>query len=610
MLKLQFYILKKTNLDPGGTYMRFNPDYSNLSLSFENRDNIAEKRLIVSGNLKIFREADFELFKEIYDGIGSFATYIQTNIADIKIVNASESYFATINLEQAYNESLRIFEGEFVLKDKYTQILDRKSSPITFTSISALPTVSISNINNIYSIKNTLVTQSRQAIITLPLSGSPYTLPAETNGLPAGFNLSDAEQDTAGITVVDLRILDNGFIKATSKFLISYEIDYFERAIATRTYTGADTFISDIYGATISFANYTLDNFDNITIEYSRFRDFYSVVRFVVSSISNDTILLDSSGTTTDSFYFLKNFQSEYLSNVFENLAICNLTNIFVNSALDEPNVAATRDNITFDMILKVFERFSLFWYIENRSGDLYLMTKHFSELVDNNGSVNLNNYKSRNWCRYANKFEIQEPDFTTVYAEQKSDYGEWQNVYMDFKLFTNTDATVIDNTKQLNLTEQNIFTDIDDVIVYNSDRYDAASVGNFILVGLGFTNFVLRGEVFAGTSQKNNVFLSHVYLYRNFLANLPSNVYNILNFNGSWEFPVAFTFPWGSELDYPIDDDRLAKRKKYEIILPLNYLSEISLDENVKYLGEWLQIEKGEINLQNSTIKLTLQKL
>jgi hypothetical protein len=151
-------------------------------------------------------------------------------------------------------------------------------------------------------------------------------------------------------------------------------------------YTAGSFIYSYLFVTSPDKASLTITNTLTQYTTFERAFDFYTAVQKVVQNIDS-TILFDSTGTTTDSFYFLKNYTGESLTfgsttttKCFEYLSLVQITDIILESDNMQKDQPATIGMLTFEKIINFFENIGIYYYLENRTGTYYFVTKHFTE--------------------------------------------------------------------------------------------------------------------------------------------------------------------------------------------------------------------------------------
>ena len=332
-------------------------------------------------------------------------------------------------------------------------------------------------------------------------------------------------------------------------------------------------------------------------LRYTRMRLFTDVIEYIVGKIDS-SILFDATGTATDSFYYFKTFESETCmegasssNKPFENIGIMQITDAIPLATGVEKADGATTGYLTFSQIMDYLSSLGFYWTLEERTTNTYFVLKHFTEISNSNGSINLDNYKGKDFTKWTQNVRFDDVKFGKIKDENNGGSLGFKNINLDFPNLT--------NSKNLILSNSTFITDIDDIRKKREAKYNEESTEQFALFCLlkVSSDYYVRDPFndFSNIYQ-NNIELSPSFLFQKVLSGYQDSEINIF-----------------SEIisnNLTIYNDRIEKRKKVELNIPINKINDVSLLEKIKYKAEWLDVDSTEIDLKNNNAKITLKKL
>lgn len=576
---LQFEILRNST----GLYTKIYPDYTDFKINIELKDTIYAVRYNPSGNIKIYKPTDFNLLKTILS---------EQKQAQIRVTNGTFNQNFLIDLEQSFKDDLQTFIGKLEILDDYSVFETKKDDKINIMGLSSIGDVYMRGAWG-----NRILTGGFSG--TFSTSDNNYVMPEFANGLSQMVtDGDDASQDADNINIlaVYFEITTDDGVNYTYVCNVFY-VDY--------GYGSPRTYLKE---GTINYSNFPTKttqyqwyfqnvepDFSSLTKRYTRVRDFFEAVQLVVQTIDS-TVQFDNSGTDTDSFNFFKNFTGTS-TNFFNRIGIIHITDAILVSGT-EPTDGATIGYLTFSNLIGFLSKLGFFWYLENRSGINYFRLIHFTEISNSNGSLNLNYYKNVDYTRLANNYEFESVETSIINNEWTSYNMEWQGVSLDFRAF--------ENKKTAAFSDETFFSDIDDVIINGSNKYNSESIDQFVILSLKDMSPYFEVYTEFGTISHikfNNVPFSTAFLFKYFLSNFIDNsaILKGTKYNGGLQY---------LELEQNFDNSRLKKRKKIELTIPINQINSLSLQENVKFKGSWLEPEKIEVDCSKNQAKITLKDL
>jgi hypothetical protein len=344
---------------------------------------------------------------------------------------------------------------------------------------------------------------------------------------------------------------------------------------------------SDIYNTTAYYNDYSI-LYTGVT------RTVISVIAFLFAKIGI-SVSIDTTGTSTDSYYSFKNLTGETLTyggistNKYMNrLLIANLTDFVPADDDGQKDVPASETMVSLKTILEFFERRGFEWWIEDRSGTDYFMLKHKFHKSLGSGNPNLANYKGRNWNR-ENSYEIENPEFHKI-------VNDGENNSIDFKGTDLVMSEVYGTDASSSFNDNNVFIDLDDIAQRRHDVYDEFGNNNIVIIaaqsGMSYDH-VRQGTGLLSLIPKNNSELSYSFTCRALIADLPDTSVSV---NGS-----SFT----------AEKWRLKKRSKVTVNIPtsVNILIDFDVQDYVSHYVDSCEIEQISQKANENIYNLTLMK-
>jgi hypothetical protein len=228
----------------------------------------------------------------------------------------------------------------------------------------------------------------------------------------------------------------------------------------------------------VNYALYSDRYYENITW-YSRFRSLFDVVKYVVGQIDS-TILFDSTGTTTDSFYYFISYVNPDTQNSLKNLFVSGVPDLILDDSGFQSSEPQTIGRTTFRKITDYLkEKFNIFWKLEDRSGSIYMVFKHWTETQKNTGkNADLNNWLNVNWTKNKNQYKYNSSEFYRLLKRKEIASG------IDF---VGSDIQTVGlNTEAIKeLQFSTFFCDLSDLQASQSS-YPDNSVTQFMLITTG----------------------------------------------------------------------------------------------------------------------------
>lgn len=336
----------------------------------------------------------------------------------------------------------------------------------------------------------------------------------------------------------------------------------------------------------------------DVTIEYNSVsRKVTDVIEWLFTQMGLTSIVFDSSGTATDSFYSFKTMTGESLTygatttdKLYAHLLLINLTDFIPADDDGQKDIRARLTNVSLKTLLDYFESLNFEWFLEERTGVYYFILQHKSDKSLGGSNPDLTDYKGRNWIKYANIYDVEPYEYRKIVNESTAKGIDFKNLDIDFTNVYSTDTAKT-------ITDNKIYVDLDDIANRKSDAYSEIENNNLVMIAAQ-QDGVVKDYVRAPTglisqSLKNNVELGFMYL-------------------GRWiygEYPDAdFTIGGTS---YTATSDRLKKREKVEIKgFPGDDIkTDFSVSDAVNFGGDSAELDSLEQDAVNNYYDIRLKK-
>lgn len=368
---------------------------------------------------------------------------------------------------------------------------------------------------------------------TTPLAGSGWFLISElANGLfkwgrrPDAIPLTDYIYTNSGTITIN-RIPVSPYWPITFRYL-------------SNSLTNKEFTYSKVY------------NFNNTGVDLS------NITRKILAEIDS-TLNFDDSGTVTDSFYEMENFDVNG-DKVFNSIILQPLSNTIPASAYGIlPENPATVAMLSFEQIEFLLNKLGFDWTIENREGLNTFVIKHVKNIDVTPQDVNLLSFKGMNFNFNANKYEFLRPDITSIsYATVSNDIDFFGGVIN----FNN-----VQPAGELSLSEAGFYTDYEHILSF-PETYNSNSIDEFVIFAINSELLTIKSEGILTSITLNNIPLSFPFLVKHTLHEYPS-ISGIMS-------GILFEFEtW-----------QLAKNKEFSLILPINnILSDIDISQYLTFL-------------------------
>jgi len=355
----------------------------------------------------------------------------------------------------------------------------------------------------------------------------------------------------------------------------------------------------------LAFVNYVYQNVEDAVstqIDYSNvFRRLTDVIKFLVEKIDN-TILFDSTGMIKDSFYSFKMFEGDNLRRwaisdgvlahyqlgpkLFENLMVCNLTDFTPTNAGLQKDHPANLTNLSFNRLLNYWKENGFLWFLEKRPTGNYFRLIHYLHIDSFNSSL-----------VFPRKYTFKTRNITPILPTYNRIINDKRVSGLDFISEPVVFKNVLE-TAEISLTDNNVFTDINNIFISKDDFSDTEN-NNIIIVSTGEghistgSNYIVRDATgLVSGLRKNNSELSFSYLAEKYFSQLPDKNANI---NGN---------------DIVINVKRLAKTQKISLTLPIiNIEKTYPINFKVKFLNEMVNIDNISRSGHNNFCKMEIIK-
>ena len=612
----------------GTSWVRLACDTSKLKDTTERIDGELYGRLKFSGTITVYKDS-YDLLDTIVSTVGT--------LLEIQIFLNGEMFLATMDSEQNTNYDFRYKDLQLVLIDAYSNFdkfgnteynyLNATENSESVVIYDADPPTGVQNFETI---TETVITTHTG--VTLTYTGGVYLFDMGHNAtteptydiptIGATYSLLSAHyrivsfsvnSETIGVTMnADLTI------RTTVKTCRESGIGTYVFPATTNPPAGTGwVFKEDIYNdqgnksypvyvrpipaMTWANANQSESYYENgnIAIElaecvgtgsgtvnsmipeghsysFPRWRFLKDVIEYIVGEIDS-TIAFDSTGTATDSFYFMNSYVSEswkfdVTGTAYPNTAYSTALNYQIlvplpNAISDargaEKTNAQSVSNTSFNAIISELKRDGYRWYLDNRSGTNYFILTHKLIAGDELSTLNLNNHQGNNFTDLNYNANISEPEFNIIHNSGQGNNFEFLGTDSVFEKVN------IDNISEY---QTNFYRDINDV--RNSDKYDNESLTESVLLSCqpyintsGSNAYIVRFPNGSATNAPvNNAELSYSYIAENLLSELPSETANI---NGS---------------GIVIAEKRLKKRKSIKIDFSTKQISDIEFEKDLLF--------------------------
>lgn len=267
-------------------------------------------------------------------------------------------------------------------------------------------------------------------------------------------------------------------------------------------------------------------------------------------------IQIDTSGTSTDSFYGFKNYTGESIhgsNKPFEHISIMGLQNFIPDTSGPSPiqkSNPATRLEVEFKELMDELKapKFGFYWHIEDRSGTPYFKLIHRSQLSLQNNNPDLRDYKGRDYRVGTRKYEYEDPQYYKLINRQVAGNREFIGTTFENRLFGSGEI--------LEVTSGNYYYDTEDIFENGPVNYDDASNVAFILFACwidGSTYKVRESTGILNNMLINNGELSWANILDDLLVEIP------------------FTSAYGNDTIITIPSDRQRKRRKVTMNIPID---------------------------------------
>lgn len=341
-------------------------------------------------------------------------------------------------------------------------------------------------------------------------------------------------------------------------------------------------------------ADYTIGD---VTIEYQSItRKVSDVIEWLIGEMGLSSIAFDSSGTGTDSFYSFKFMDGESLTygsstttKMYANLLIANLTNFIPADDDDQKSNRTSLTNVSLKTLHDYFESLNFEWYLEDRSGTLYYILRHKSDKTLGTTNPDLTNYKGVNYLLKANIYDKDPAEYHKITTEVTAKGLDFTGNEIVFNQVYSTDSSLV-------ITDNKIYTDLDDIATRRADAYSEIDNNNLVLIAAqkdGSTKDYVRAATGLLTqASKNNSELGFIYLGRWIYGEYPDA-----------EFTIIAT-------DYTATDDRLKKRRKIKIsgFAGDDIQTDFDVEDSVSFFDEDAEIDNLEQNATDYTYSINLK--
>ena len=612
----------------GLAWVRLNCDTSKLKDVTERTDGELYGRLKFSGTITVYKDS--------YDLLDTIVTTVGT-LLELQIYLNGEMFLATMSSEQNNNVDFKYKDLQVVLTDAYSNFdkygntdynyLNATENSESIAIYDADPPTGVQNFETItetventhtglvlnYSSGKYLFNMGHGAIseptFDIPTLGATFSL------LSAYYKIVNfsVNSETVGVTMNADLIIRTTIKKCRESSIGTYIFPFIPNPPAGSGWV----FKEDVYNdqgnksypvyvrpipsmawANTAQSDATYENGD-VSIELSecvgtgsgtvnsmlpeghsysfpRWRFLKDVIEYIVGEVDS-TIAFDSTGTETDSFYFLNSYVSDswkydVTGTIYPNTAYATalkyqvlipLPNAIVDERGAEKSNAQTVANTSFNAIISELKRDGYRWYLDNRSGTYYFILTH--KLIAGNelSTINLNNHQGNNFTDLNLNINYEEPEFNTIHNSSQGSGFE----------FVGTDS-IFEKVNIDNVSEyQSAFhRDINDVRI--GANYDNESLTESVLLACqpyltttGSSAYIVRFPNGSATNAPiNNAELSYSYVAENLISELPDSIANV---NGS---------------DIIIVEKRLKKRKSIKIDFSTKQISDIEFDKDLLF--------------------------
>jgi hypothetical protein len=517
----------------------------------KDNDNIYD-RFNISGKIKAYGDG--------YNVLKTLAQY--ANFVNCRILqNGTFQVQGELNLKELTDEFFYFTENSFKVIDGYTKILDNKS-------------IEINVLEN--TTAKTAITNFESDILTFQMF--PFTDPLPTPIGSAFYNYQGQgtiyarQQKTVINWVYNIIIGTDGWTLLTDNGSTKTIVrDWTFANVATPD----DTIVGEYEGITspigtrvineiINFADlfdpqniaYNSDKITHLyyfqfqqgdfypigiankllyksSVTYVNCRSFYDCVEELITQISDNTVFLDNSNTATDSFYYLKNFESD------DNFGEYPYANLLIQSVgdtiLTETNELKSNPQTVLNWSFERLENFlkqsplNIFWYIETRADGYYFVTKHLTEINKTTATnPDLTNYRGVDWTKNLKKYSYPTKNEYRI-LKRNGTYSLPDFVGTDI-IYNNLNST---ETKEI--TQSDFFVDLQYAFNNKSAFPDTSPTATFIFCAdlISGNDYRLRTKLgkLSGDSVLN-VELSLANLDSWFFAGAKDNQATINNIN------------------------------------------------------------------------------
>ncbi|MDX5586490.1 MAG: hypothetical protein QNK20_16510 [Aureibaculum sp.] len=294
------------------------------------------------------------------------------------------------------------------------------------------------------------------------------------------YDLLNTVLQTDRVQPVTLQLVDGAVITD----LAELEINLLGRWNTDEKTCNLKLQLTDIYQNILN--NYSLDvnimniysSFEllipSIGVTYTRVRNFYQVIEYIVNQL-DPTILFDTSGTATDSYYYFKTYEKGGVT-VLDNLLIDSMSNAMLNDNNTQKSDAATVCNISLKTITDYLKDImKIYWKLEERVDGVYFVFVHFKDVSFTSG-IDLTNYEGEDWTENKSEYDYQS---VKKYSRLKRSMTAGEEDFLGVDMVFPELSNIFPKTEENNISS--IYTDVVDMF-NNKDRYPRDSISAITL--------------------------------------------------------------------------------------------------------------------------------
>jgi hypothetical protein len=615
----------------------FTPDVSNVTLSRKKTGSEQFGRLEISGTFKFVGD-DYDLVVNLIDTFG------HNELGIITYQNGVSLGLSTFNTKQIIDRPRSQYTFNITVNDEYKNLIDEGDIQWNILSVPYLTRTLSLNLTGFLEESTKAVFYHQQvgswqsggtirwftmdylgAYFTFPIDDSytnwtclianyteiglinPIFNPAQPTILPylvfhgvAIFQSQKAYGSYAGTEKIPPAGSGWGYIR--DDVYNGYNFPLYRRPIqASDVWTNNDrvTAIDGTYQ--VKIFNHTNSNaivVPSTDIDYTRVcRTVPSVIEYIVGQIDS-SILFDDTGTTLDSFYSFKTMTGDVDTQAtindddkpFKNFLIVQLTDIIPDpdTGLQKTNPASLGE-LSFNDLMEWLKVYGFYWFLEERSGSYYYRLLHKTDisLLDNN--PNLRNWKGYNYLPKSNVLEYEKAEYSRLINKQTGKDLELLGVDAIFR--------IVQEKKNMDISSSIFFIDLNDIVANGENEYDTNATDKFVLISalIDDSDYLLPRKTDSLIISGEKVFngdLGFPKVTANLMCDLPDEKATINNVNVT------------------LADNRLKRRAKEELTIPINGINDFDLTGFIDYNGDDAEIEDISQNADKNVGKLNIRTI